>query len=201
MDRDKSEIRQILLIQQIVLHSILPVICSSLIGFLFYRWRVFSPYSPAFQFVQVAAVASIFFYSLVYARTRNAYAVLLILFLLTLLITRSTRPMWILRDLVETGGIAAAVLLYARLVRTNSVLQHQYFGLMFSGIFGLCNTIAWSLQLFFVQYIFSKHQPVNLISFISMAASYGFLIGLGVGVGIVINRRVLDDFKSAKNAF
>jgi len=124
-------------------------------------------------------------------------AVLLILFLLTLLITRSTRLMYVLRDLLDTAGIAAAVLLYARQLRSNPDLKSQYLGLVFSGILGICTTVAWSTQLLIVEYVFSKHLPINLLSFIPMAAFFGFMIGLGVGVGIVINRRVLDRTKSA----
>ena len=196
MEPPYSDIPQIRTVQQILLHSVIPIACSAVIGFIFYRWNVFNPHYPAFQFVESAALASIFFYSLTYARQRNAFAVLLILFLLVLLVPRSTRLMYMLRDFFYTAGIAAAVLLYVRQLRSNPSLRGQYFGLVFSGILGICTIIAWSIQLFFVEFVFSKHQPVNLLSFISMAAFFGFMIGLGVGVGIVINRRVLDNARS-----
>lgn len=193
----KSDVRRILPIQQILLHSLMPVACSAAIGFLISRWGKFGSYPYVLQFVMDAAAASFFFYALTYLRRRDAYAVLLVFFLLTLLVTKSTRPMYVLRDLLNTGGIAAAVLLYARLLRKDRDWQHQYYGLVLSGIMGLCTIVAWCLQLFFVQYVFTKHQPVDFLRFVSFAGFVGFFVGLGVGVGIVLNRSVLGDARSA----
>jgi hypothetical protein len=192
MEQSKSDIRQLHIVQQILLHCIIPILSSTVIGFLFYRWHVFNPHYAGFQFITSAAVASVFYYSLVYLRRRDAFAVLLILFLLLLLVTRSTRSMYVLRDLLHTGGIATAVLLYDRLLRSNPSLKGQYFGLVLSGILGVCTIVAWSIQLFLVEFVFVKHQSIDPTRLISLAAFYGFLVGLGVGVGIVINRRVLD---------
>ncbi len=193
MERSESGIPQIQLIEKILLRCLLPIACSAAIGFLIAQWGRFGPYPYVLAFIEDAAVASLFFYSLIYLRRRDAYAVLLIVFLLTLLVTRSIRPTYVLRDLVNTGGIATAVLLYTRIVRNNPELQRQYYGFVFSGIMGLCNIAAWCLQLFFVQYLFSKHQPVGFLRFISFAGFIGFFAGLGIGVGIVINRKLIDD--------
>jgi uncharacterized membrane-anchored protein YitT (DUF2179 family) len=193
MESTESEPSQLHLIGQILLSSILPIVCSATIGFLFFRWSVLNIHYAAFEFVYVALVASVFFYSIVYVRLRNAYAVLLLLFLLTLLLTRSTRPMWVLRDFVDTCGIAGAVLLYERLHRKTSGLQHEYFGLVFSGILGVCSILAWSLQFFFVHYLFRAHQPINYWSLVTMAGFRGFFVGFGVGVGIVLNRRLFGE--------
>ena len=200
MRQSNSDIRQLRIIQQILFHSVIPIACSTAIGFLFYRWNVFNPHYPTFQFVESAALASIFYYSLTYLRLRNAFAALLVLFLLELLVTRSTRPMYVLRDLLHTGGIATAVILYYRQLRSNSGLKGQYFGLVLSGILGVCTIVAWSIQLFLVEFVFIKHQSIDLTRFISLAAFYGFLVGLGVGVGIVINRRIFDGARGAETA-
>lgn len=196
MEPHTTEIHQIALLKNILLRSILPIACSAAIGFLISRWGRFGLYPYVLQFVSDATVASLFFYSLSYLRKRDAYAVLLILFLLTLLFTGSTRPMYVLRDLLNTFGLAAAVVFYERLVRRNPDLQHQYYGLVFSGMLGVCNIVAWCLQFFFVEFVFSKHQAVDFVRFVSFAAFVGFFVGLGVGVGIVVNQFV---FKGARN--
>jgi hypothetical protein len=198
MEPSYSNIRPVRVIQQILLHSLIPIACSALIGFVFYRWKVFNPHYPAFQFVESAALASAFFYALAYTRKRNAFAALLILFLLVLLDSRSTRMMYVLRDFFYTAGIAGAVLLYIRQLRTNPSLRGQYFGLVFSGILGVCTIVAWSAQLFLVEFAFVRHQSIDILTFISMAAFYGFLVGLGVGLGVVINRKILDGEERGK---
>ena len=192
MENSDSDILQIRTIQQILLHSLIPVVCSAAIGFLYYRWNIFNPQFPRFQFVQSAAIASVFYYSLMYLSRRNAFGVLLILFLLVLLGSRSTRLMYVLRDFFYTAAIAGAVLLYVRQLQGNPSLRGQYLGLVFSGILGVCTIVVWSIQYFIVQYLYRVHPPIPLMSFFSVAAFYGFLIGLGVGVGIVVNRRFLD---------
>jgi hypothetical protein len=198
MEAPYSSIRQFRIVQQILLHSIIPIVCSGAIGFLVSRWGRVGSYPYVLQFIMDATLASFFFYALAYLRKRDAYAVLLILFLLTLLVTRSTRPMYVLRDLVNTGGLAAAVLLYARLVRRNPDPHYQYYGFVFSGILGVCNIVAWCLQFFVVEFVFSKHQQVDFMRFVWFAGFIGFLVGLGVGVGILINRKVLDRANAAK---
>lgn len=185
------EIKALHIIQKIALRSIIPIICSIVIGFLFYRWNVFDPGGPTFQFVQSAALASVFYYSRIYAGKRNAYAVLLMLFLGVLLESHSTRLMYVLRDFFSTGALAAAVLLYVRQLRSNPGLKGQYGGLVFSGILGVCTMVAWSLQYAFVQFVFRDHPPIPFMYFIRIAASYGFPIGLGVGAGIAINWKIL----------
>ena len=161
-----SEMKLLYVVRQIVLHCIIPVVCSAAIGFLFYQRNVFNPGSSRFQFVQSAALASVFYYSLIYARKKNAYAVLLMLFLGVLLESHSTRLMYVLRDFFYTGAIAAAVLVYVRQLRSNPTLKGQYVGLVFSGILGACTVVAWSLQYLFVQFVFRGLPPIPFLSLI-----------------------------------
>jgi hypothetical protein len=194
MDQPNLEIKLIRAVQQILLHSIIPVVCSTAIGFLYYLWNVFNYHFPVFQFIQNAAVASIFYYSLIYLTQRNAFGVLLILFLLVICEMHSTRLMYVLRDLFYTAAVASAVLLYARQLRTNPSLNGQYYGLVFSGILGVCTVVAWSVQYFLVEFVFRYHPPMPFTPFVWMAATFGFMTGLGVGVGIVLNRKISSIF-------
>ena len=190
MEYQESEIPQLRLIGNVLLRAILPTAFSALIGFFFFHWFVLNIHYPTFQFVSVAVVASVFFYSIVYLGRRDSFAVLLILFVLVSLLSGSTRLMWVLRDFVDTCGIAAAVLLYARLHRKSPGLRHQYFGLVFSGILGVCSILAWSLQFFFVRVLFRDHQLIAFLDLVYTAGFRGFLVGFGVGAGIALNQKL-----------
>jgi len=198
VEPSRYEIPQIRLLERILLLSILPTVCSTAIGFVFFRTSALNIHLPTFEFVHVAVVASVFFYSIVYLGKRNASAVFLLLFLLTLLLTRSTRLMWVVRDFVDTCGIAAAVLLYERIVRESSGRRREYFGFLFSGILGVCCILAWSLQFVFVQYLYRAHEPMKYLSLVYMAGFLGFFVGLGIGIGIMLNRKLIES-RHARN--
>lgn len=176
--------------ERILLQSILPIVCSAAIGFAFYRWLVFNPRFPTFQFAFTPMVASVYYYSVMDLHRRDTYAVLLVLVLLTLLATGSSRLMWVLRDCVDFLGVILAVEYYARLIRKSPMLQGHYFGFVFSGILGIFSIASWSLQFVLVRYLFGSHQPISYWSIVSMSGFRGFMVGLGVGVGILLNRRI-----------
>jgi hypothetical protein len=174
-------------VQQFILHALVPIICSIVVGYIFYQDGVFNRSHGSFQFLWSAVVASVFYYLLVYLRPRDAYLGLLILFLLTLVTTESTRPAYILRDIFYVAAIGASVFIYFRYFRKGADINYAYSGVILAGIYGLVYGVA-TVMLLAVQQAFAMESTGGVIdmNMISTTAGFGLWIGFAVGAGITL---------------
>ncbi len=180
-------------VQQFIFHALVPIICSVVVGFLFFQDGVFNRLHGSFQFLWSAVVASVFYYLLVYLRARDAYLGLLILFLLTLVTTGSTRPAYILRDIFYVAAIGTSVFIYFRYFRKGADINYAYSGVILAGIYGLVYGVA-AVILLAVEQAFAMENTGGAMDMkmISTTAGFGLWIGFAVGAGITLADRLLS---------
>jgi hypothetical protein len=177
-------------VQQFLLHAIFPILCSVVVGYFFFQDGVFNRQHGAFQFLWSAVVASLFYYLLVYLRPRDAYLGLLVLFLLTLATTQSTRPAYILRDIFYVGTIGVSMLVYFKYFMKAASINLAFTALILAGIYGLAYGIAAEVHLAILQAfaLESTGGTLRMIGFNSVG--FGLWIGFAVGAGITIAEKI-----------
>ena len=176
-------------LQQLVLYCVAPVACSIVIGLVFFQGHVFDRHHRAFEFVLTSVIASIFYYLLVLTKPRDAYLGIALLFLLDLIIVRSTRPAFIVRDILAVGAIGLSMLLYFRYFRQPKHLRYLSPPLVLAAIYGLVNLAALEINLL-VQSMFSIWSfKGSCLTVAGNAISLGVTIGFAVGCGLALNDR------------
>jgi len=176
--------------QQFLLHAIVPVLCSVVVGYVFFQDGVFNREHGAFQFLWSAVVASVFYYLLVYLRPRDAYLGLLVLFLFTLVTTQSSRPAYILRDIFYVGTIGVTVVVYFRYFMKAANINAAFPALMLSGIYGVAYGIAAEIHLAILQ-AFAMESTGGTMRMIGFnTVGFGLWIGFAVGAGITLAERI-----------
>ena len=125
-------------IQQLLLRCIAPIACSIVIGFSLFQGSVFNLHSHAMMIIVASVIASVFYYLLVLSSRRDAYFGLVLLFVLSLIVDRSTRPALVLRDVLAVGGIGFSMLLYYRYFRDPTHLKYFYPPILLAGILRRC---------------------------------------------------------------
>ncbi len=175
--------------EQFVLHSVVVILCTVAVGFVFYQDNVFNRHYGAFQFVWSGVVASVFYYLLVYVRPRDAGLGFIILLLLTFLTTESTRPAFILRDIFYVGGIGVSIFVYFKYFRKNLPLNYARSSFLLAGIYGIVSIITSEIHLGILRSLAMEDTGGNVVSLASATAFFGVLIGFAVGSGIALNER------------
>ena len=175
--------------KQLLLYCFAPIACSIVIGLILASGRVFHLHSTAFQFVISSVIASIFYYLLVLARPRDAYLALAFLFLLEIIIARSTRPALIVRDILAVAAIALSMLIYFRYFRHPKHLRYLSPPIVLAVIYGLVNLAASSIDLFIVSMLSAWSFRESFPSIALSAIFFGMVIGFAVGCGLALNDR------------
>jgi hypothetical protein len=186
-------------VQQFILQSIVPILCSVVIGFVFYQGHVFDRHYGAYQFLWSGVVASVFYYLLVYLGRRDAFLGLLLLFFLTLLTTESTRPAFILRDIFYTGAIGISIFTYFRYFRGSRVPNYANPPFVLAGLYAVAYIIVAEIHFAIIRGLAMENTGGSAISLASTTAFFGVLIGFGVGAGIAINEKLASRRRSEEN--
>ncbi len=182
--------------RQFILQSMIPILCSIFIGFVFFQGDVFNRHYSAFQFVWSGAVASLFYYMLVLARQRDAFYGFALLLILTFLITGSDQPTYIIRDILYAGDIGLTVFLYFKYFRQRSPFNCAYPAFMLAGIYGVVYIITAQINLGILRILSLHDTGENAVSLASTVAFFGVLIGFAVGFGIGLSERF---FSASRN--
>lgn len=163
--------------------------CSILVGFVFFRLRIFQVTSPAFQFVVFGFYASLL-YAVVRATTlQKSAGAFVLLTVFHEIVFKSSSFYFILRDIVFLTALAIAVYVF-----------HQYFfgrlghfrqsrPLILGALVTLASVCATT-----VLWMLHSVLQSSYITGMSFAGSFnllqgfeGFLIGLAVGIGIELS--------------
>lgn len=177
-------------VQSFIFHCIAPVACSIVIGYLFYGAHVFNRYSPGFQFLWSATVATVFYYLLLYVRPRDAYLGLALMFGLTFLTTGSTRTAFIVRDILYFAAIGSSVVLYVRYFLRGAHVSLGYPAVVLAGLYSLTYVVLSELHF---GILLSSGLESTGGSFMSVALSgafFGTLIGCALGIGITLSEKL-----------
>lgn len=161
------------------------------LGMAMYGRRVFIATAWPFQFTQSGVTAGLFYASLKnLSSVKNGIAALFVWYVLlqTLFVKFNT---WLpILDLGYVGGIAAAIYLYAYVIRKkliHGIVQRLAASIVFLGLTNVLIVILLSL----VQLVLYSYQRTHIASFFSEVLRgirinllVGCLIGFGAGVGI-----------------
>jgi hypothetical protein len=179
-------------VQAIIINSILPVLCSIIIGFVIYQFRVFDRQFGAFQFVWTSIVGSVFYYLLVNLRSRDAFAGFLLLLMLTFLTTSSTRLAYILRDIFYVAAIGASIFVYFKYFSQIPIGNYAYPPFMLAGIYAVFYMIASEIHFGILSAFGMEGTGGTVIGLASTTSYFGVLIGFAIGTGIALNPKLAE---------
>ena len=166
---------------QIILMTILGMLGSILIGFIFYRFSIFNIYMTHFQFIACGFYGSLFFGLLDYesGKTQLGSMIAMIFFNLVIFTGKSLSAAYIIRDFFYLGGLFLSLKLYHQFIKRNPNIKYYIRSLALSFIYGLIAVACGSII-----YILNEKISFPPINFIYMLGRYGIFIGLGIGLGL-----------------
>ncbi|MBF8296410.1 MAG: hypothetical protein HW389_2955 [Bacteroidetes bacterium] len=165
--------------------SLVSIACCFVVGLIVFQWRVFHPYFLTSQFIMFGIVGSVFFYTLRVNR-RNAFAVLLVLFVVQVgLLFRDLRSAILLRDFIFFATLAAALYIFFIGFYMKTVRYRNLQPLVLATLFAIAFSIA-TLILGLLDETFFRPLASSLFEAILTNAKYEFLVGLGIGLGILL---------------
>lgn len=181
---------------QFMSHTIMPVICSVILGWIFCGAEVFNRSSTASQFIQTPVIASVFYSLLALGKPRDAYAGLFVLLVLMFVSTRSTTAIFILRDLLYFAATAGAVFIYFKYFKQSAHISLFYPAIALAGLYASTYVITSEIQLAIVRAAVPHSTPETVYSIAAITSFYGSAIGFAVGGGITIADRLLGEIGS-----
>jgi hypothetical protein len=169
----------------VVGRSLVSILCSLILGFIFYRWSIFRWNFPSFQIVAFAIVGSLFFFTL-RIHKRNAFALLLVLFVIQAgLLTSSQRFSILLSNLVFYVAIAAALFIFFVTFYRKTAKLRNLHPLVLATLSALAFAVA-TVIMELIEGGVSMMSGAQMLSIVRFNSTNGFLVGLGIGLGILI---------------
>ena len=175
--------------QQILAKFIITVamgtICCLIVGLCFFGLKVFVFKDPASQFLIVGLTGSIFYSLLKFRSVIDAILIMILLYLANLLIFGTAR--FLLTRLIFFIGVSGALFVFHRYFEDK--IKELKFGKfltvasLFTIMYFVCTIV---LQIIYNSANFKTELLYNL--------DLGFLIGLGLGIGIELSNRINTRF-------
>jgi hypothetical protein len=172
-------------VSEVLCKSLVSVVFCFILGSALYQSPLYNIHYPGFQIVIYGVLGSLFFYSL-QINIRNAFAVLLVMFvLLSGLLTKSYRLGFLTRDALFVSAVGAAVYIYfesfyrrsLQFRRLHPLVLGTTFVLSFSVVTAIAELIGPSA---------SGYSGKRLLWALQINATNGFVVGLGIGLGILV---------------
>lgn len=172
-------------VSEIVCKSVMSVFFCFILGVPLYQSLVFNTHSPGFQIALYGIIGSLFFFSL-QINVRNSFALLVAMLVLQGgLLTRSTHWQWLVRDAAFIAAVGGSLYVYYdSFYRRTAQLRYLHplvLGTIFVLAFSLATTIVGMMEWHAIGLLGQR-----LWSAIQVNAVNGFVIGLGIGLGILM---------------
>ncbi|MCX6134540.1 MAG: hypothetical protein NTU47_12060 [Ignavibacteriales bacterium] len=165
--------------------SLVSIACCFVVGLIVFQSRVFHPYFWTSQLIMFGIAGSLFFHTLRINR-RNAFAVLLVVFVVTIgLLFRHLQPVMILRDSIFYATLAGVLYAFFTVFYVKSVRLRNLQPLVLATLFAIAFSIA-TVFLGFLDETFFRPVASSLFEAVLTNAKYQFLVGLGIGLGILL---------------
>ena len=173
------------IIAAILGRSLVSIACCLVIGLIIFQGRVTSSYFWTSQIVMYAVIGSIFFFSM-RVNKRNAFAVLLVLFVVQEgLLFRTIRLPLLLRDGIFFAALAAALYVFYVSFYTKAGRFRNLHPLVLATLFAIAFSLG-TLVLGILDSILFHPMTLNLADAIFTNARFDFLVGLGIGTGVLL---------------
>ena len=170
------------IIQIILATTILGTITSTLIGLVFFGLEVFQSKSPFFQFISVGLICSLSLVLFNLKRYRDSAFILIILFLFDYMWYGSKYP---ITHFIYYLSVILSTYVFSRYFYVQLEKIKYSRPLILSSLLSIMFVVAYLL----LTMIYSSG-PGSLRPFKNMPI--GFLIGLGVGIGLEMAEHILD---------
>jgi hypothetical protein len=165
--------------------SLVSMICCLVFGLIVFQSNVFHPYFWTSQLVMFGIIGSVFFYTL-RINKRNAFAVLLVLFVVQFgLLFRHLQPIMLLSDFIFFGALAAALYIFFVSFYTKSVRYRNLQPLVLAALFAIIFAAATLILGLLDETLFGLPR-FSVLDAMLMNAKYECLVGLGIGLGILL---------------
>lgn len=165
--------------------SLVSIACCFVVGLIVFQWRVFNLYFWTSQLIMFGIIGSVFFYTLRINR-RNAFAVLLVLFVVQFgLLFRHIQPAMLVRDVIYFTTLGAVLYVFFISFYTKTVRYRNLQPLVLATLFAIGFAIA-TLALGFLDSVLFHPLRSNLLYAIETNTKYEFLVGLGIGLGVLL---------------
>lgn len=174
-----------------VISYLLPAVCGMIMGFIFFRGKIFEPHLTLFQFVIVSVEASIMFNILKDTNLKNSIAAAFVIFLVNSFFTYSFHSLgYLLRDLLYILALFFTVYFFFRFFYLK--FKTFFYPLAF-GILLLLFHLIVDLTLMIIYAVPEFWRRLN--NQVTIAA----LIGVGIGLGIFINDTIIPLLKEKED--
>ncbi len=170
--------------------AILAALGSVVVGFIFFHARLFDIGRGGYQFLSFGIIGGAVFAAFRFFDKRNAVLILLILVVLNEVLLNATGRAVLWQDLLYYAGLCAAVILFSE----------YYFRKLAEAALVRLPVLTSLLALNYlvvavIIYLFYQSNPsvpqLNLSQIIYYDLAQGFLIGLGLGLGIEVAEYIL----------
>ena len=166
----------------ITIKTFISLLCCMVIGYIFYHSQIFNRHAGTFSFLIYGFIGSLFFY-LLRVKINDALAALVVLYIMnSAFITHATRLAYLLRDFVMIGAFSSAIYIFYQYFYSKSQKDRWLEPLILSAVVATFSLIAT-----FVLVIAHKAVSIVTLYWIYSIAKLYFLIGLGLGVGILVS--------------
>jgi hypothetical protein len=168
-------------ITEVVVRSFISLICCMVIGYIFYESRIFNRHASTFSILVYGLIGSIFFYTM-RIDIKNAFAALLVLFVIdSAFITHATRLSYLLRDIFCIGALSTAIYTFYQYFYNKSKNERWLEPLILSALVAVFALVATLILV-----IINRGLNVVTFQWIYYITKLYFLIGLGIGIGIIL---------------
>ena len=179
------------IIKEIVFRTFVSVLCCTILGYLFWKGLVFYRYHSAFQFIAYGTMGSVFFYTLRFS-VKNAFAALLLALVVFSFLVIESRGLYTLRDSLVAIAMASTIYVYFTTFHNRTKLSKLTEPLILAMLFSISNFIIFLLIDAIVYKI-----PITL-AWVYEVTKHFFLIGLGIGIGIILTEEPYSEKIRAK---
>jgi len=170
---------------RIVGEAVVPIILTVILGVIFYGLTLFQPHNPGFQIIVGAVISSLFFLTLRVSR-RDAFAVLLVLFVIQMgLILRPPSFFRFGAGSLFTVAYATSLYIFYQAFYLKTVGLRYLHPLVLAAIYTILSLLV-STILILVGKIYQSVEPIRLLYSIETNALNSFVVGLGTGLGILL---------------
>jgi hypothetical protein len=167
-------------------NSVIAITVCLLVGMLFNGIDVFKTRSTAFEFVVYGTLSSLFFFVLKVSR-RDSLALLLVLLFVNIgLVSHSFRTIYFMRDILYFAADSVSVYLFFTYFYREGKKSTFLMPLLLASFLGIAFDLSWSLLHFLRGGFRVFGGSSELFYFLYIVGRNGFLIGLGVGLGILV---------------
>jgi hypothetical protein len=175
------------MLRSILQKSLVTALVGLLAGIIIYGLPVFDIHRTTFQFVSTGILGSLFFFTLRQAGMRHALLVLFLFYvIMTGLLTNGYRHGMLLRDAVYVAAVGITLFLFSsRIYRKDQ--PHQWISpIILGALMGAVMLVA-TLLLALGRQLPGDVRLINVFRGIGPVVVMNFIIGLGLGTGIIVS--------------